>query len=98
MTGRVVDDETGDPISGVNLMIIDYPETTATSGPDGRFETHGTEFRKMFSMPLGDRMYSYNLEASLSEYKTVRKYFNVFRDETVEIKEIKLEKQNHAAN
>jgi hypothetical protein len=64
MTGRVVDDKTGDPISGVNLMIIDYPETTTTSGPDGRFQTPGTEFWKIFSMPLSDPMYSYNLEVA----------------------------------
>ena len=70
--GRAVDADTGRPISGATAVIHDFPETLSCGISDGTFQTLPAERWHIYSMPLGHRIYHYQLHITAPHYEETR--------------------------
>jgi outer membrane receptor protein involved in Fe transport len=73
--GVVTDDETGNPLPGVNVIVADLPEQTlgAATNPQGQFQIEG--------VPAGER----TLEAKYIGYETQSRTVEVVSGETITV-------------
>ena len=70
--GRALDADTGQPISGATAVIHDYPETLSCGLSNGTFQTLPAERWHIYSMPLGHRIYHYQLHITAPHYEETR--------------------------
>lgn len=91
--GRAVDVGSGQPISNVTVELRGFPATKHAGRADGTFETQPTECWHVFSMPLGDRMYSYQLCVTAPGYEDASRPISVFRCTVEDMGNINLKKR-----
>ena len=93
--GCVLDAKEQTPVAEVSVALAGLPETERVTGKNGRFKTPATQHWRIFSFPLGDRVEQYELHLAAPLYRSATKSIWVFRQESVDVGDIKLEKRNH---
>lgn len=88
-TGKVLGVENA-PVEVATIGVEGYPETETTTDAEGTFKTSPTSFKRVFSIPLGDRMEIFNLMIEAEGYEPKKELVTVFRQDEVKVEPISL--------
>jgi len=92
--GVAVDSETKAAVPAVRAWLVDYPDTATTGDGNGQFATAVYEEWFVFSMPLSDRCWTYELQLSADGYLATTREVRVFRVDFIDVGVVELVKED----
>lgn len=94
--GRAVDADTGRPISDATAVIHNFPETLSCAISNGTFQTLPAERWHVFSLPLGHRIFHYQLRVTAHHYEETHMEFGRSKPSFIYVGDVRLKRSTDA--